>query len=139
MTAQELADAIRSAQIDEYGTTDDGTVRFGFPSEFFDLHVTVTEPDGSVIQRSPRYCATVYGAQCLQSALEDAGKDSGSLTEDWARPQGGGFVDSKKVPFLDFGPAAVPDSHVNVALMLEHFTHGYPGPLALQAAIEEEL
>jgi len=60
------------------------------------------------------------------------------ITSDWAMAyagqQSGGFTDSQKVPYLDF---VSPVAHVNAAVMLEHFTHGYPAVDALGAALAE--
>ena len=125
MTPQELADDVTAERDAEYGD------QFGFPSKYFNLHVFVSQPGGSTVQRSPRYCATDFGAQAIQGVLADAGYSS-TIISGWARPQAGGFTDSQQVPFLQFESGTV-----NAALMLEHFTHGYPGELALQAAIDE--
>ena len=105
---------------------------YGFPSKYFNDGVYVKQPNGSSVQRSPRYCATDFGAQAIQGVLADAGHPS-TIVSDWAQSQGGGFTDSTQVPYLQF-----PDGNtVNAGLVLEHFTHGYPGDMALQAAIEE--
>src|SRR5271165_358968 len=132
MTAQELADDMKAEQLREYGSTPDGTGIYGFPSKYFNLNVTVTQPDGSKVQRSPRYCASDGGAVALQSVMDGSGENSTIVPGD-AQAQGGGFTDSQQVPFLQFENGDT----VNAALMLEHFTHGYPGDLALGQAESE--
>src|ERR1051326_2143474 len=103
MTAEELAQDMKDAHIDEFGE-DAG---YNWNSKYFNTNVFVTSPDGQhQTQRSPRYCASDFGAETLADMLaQEKNLDSNVVHAQalgWGSLESGGWVESSAVPFLQF-------------------------------------
>ena len=129
ITAQELTDALTTARNAEYGN---GV--YGFPSQFFNLNVWVTQPGGTTVQRSPRYCATQYGAEQVAEVLSGRGLVAKLVQAPAMGYEAkGGFSDSEQVPYLVFA-GDYEGAKVNAAILLDCFNHGIPGVKGLNNA-----
>lgn len=143
MNAQQLTDAITTARQDHFGDN------FGYPPEFFDDGVTVTEEiTKTVAVRSPMYCATSDGGQQISDVISGALGFSNQIVlrpalffGGWTQLNMHGFFDNKEVPYLLFKSQGDSDTftgpQVNAGILLQYFNHGSPAARALDAVAME--
>jgi hypothetical protein len=108
-----------AARQDMFGTGDQPTEVL--PGKFFDYDVASVDPAGGSTQRNPAYCATKYGAEAVAGVLGATSTVYGPAMTFGG--QGGGFADSKPVPWLVFtkdGQSSIP---VNAGQLLHYFNH----------------
>lgn len=134
--AADLAKEIKDAQIAEFGP-DPGMATF--PKAFFVWGVSVYkgDPKGPTVQPvSPSYCANTYGASRVSGLLGGA-KSTPFLCP--LNPAGlmDGWKTTADVPYCVFERNGKAGRPVNAAFLLDYFTHGYPGDLALSMAQQE--
>jgi len=130
MNADELSQLVQDARIAQFGP-DDGTERF--PDSLFNSGVVVVAPNGQKSWRSPRDCATNYGAARISDVLTSDNMMAFpcTLILDWVLQQSGGFHDSEPVPYCIFSKDRLPDGpfdgpRINAGILLDYFNHGIP-------------
>ena len=136
MKADQLAQDVQEARISDFG---DDT--YGFPHKYFNHNVRNIAPNGVATPRSPKHCATAFGAGQLLAVLYEEKNFIAALAlgpaNGWGGLQGG-FSDTEPVPYLEIQTSDPANPrHVNVGFVLEHFNHGHPANVALEAAMKE--
>lgn len=125
MDATQLSKDLEAAVIEQFG---DALPAEALPQKYFNYGVFSIDPRGQLTQRSPRYCATAFGASALAIALQGEGESIGNvLLGNAINFTGlfGSFSDTELVPYLQFldsnGHVGKP---INAGLLLDYFNHG---------------
>ena len=135
----DLAKEMAAAQKKEFPNAQVAT----FPSAYFlqDVYVYKGDPEGNEVGSTrtavnPRYCATNPGAAQVSAVLGGAAE---TRFLNPMNPDGllDGWRASQNVPYLVFERGGVKGKPINAGFLLDYWTHGVNGDLALQNAQKE--